>query len=201
MMEILDNQNPGLRRRFAADQAFRFEDYNDAQLEKILSDCCKTKNYKPSLEFRERALKKLEMKKYPLGRTSLRSSTTLPASLFPQPKNDVEEEDSIDSSDADTFWAEMFAKASNVRYRSQYDASIYVPDNQMIAKAPRDEKMNQDFEDEKPFDGHFESGHDCFLIDSSMSYYCTDNVATKGEQQLSLHVMCPGVHRPFQSLL
>ena len=63
IMEMLDNQNPGLKRRFAPDQAFRFEDYNNTQLEKILSDCCKAKNYKPSLEFRERALAKLEMQR------------------------------------------------------------------------------------------------------------------------------------------
>jgi hypothetical protein len=63
MMEMLDNQNPGLRRRFAADQAFRFEDYTAAQLEMILSNCCKTKHYKPLLEFRERALKQLEIQR------------------------------------------------------------------------------------------------------------------------------------------
>ena len=63
MMEMLDNQNPGLRRRFAADQAFTFDDYSNAQLELILSEYCKTRNYKPSLEFRERALKKLDMQR------------------------------------------------------------------------------------------------------------------------------------------
>jgi len=63
MMEMLDNQNPGLRRRFAPDQAFRFEDYNNNQLEKILSDGCKAKSYKPSIEFREKALKFLDMQR------------------------------------------------------------------------------------------------------------------------------------------
>jgi SpoVK/Ycf46/Vps4 family AAA+-type ATPase len=63
MLEMFDKQNPGLRRRFAPDQAFVFEDYTNSQLEKILSDCCKAKKYNPTLEFREKALKKLDMQR------------------------------------------------------------------------------------------------------------------------------------------
>ena len=63
MMEMINNQNPGLRRRFAPEQGFRFEDYTNSQLEKILSEYCRSKHYKPSLEFREKALKKLDMQR------------------------------------------------------------------------------------------------------------------------------------------
>jgi hypothetical protein len=63
MMEMLEKQNPGLRRRFAPDQAFRFEDYTNSQLNEILSRYCRDKHYKPTLEFCERALKKLEMQR------------------------------------------------------------------------------------------------------------------------------------------
>ena len=63
MMEMLDKQNPGLRRRFAPDQAFHFEDYSNAQLNEILTRYCRSKSYKPTLEFRERALRKLEMQR------------------------------------------------------------------------------------------------------------------------------------------
>ncbi|KAL3783915.1 hypothetical protein ACHAW5_011038 [Stephanodiscus triporus] len=63
MMEMINNQNPGLRRRFVPEQAFHFEDYTNSQLEKILLECCRSKHYQPSLEFREKALKKLEMQR------------------------------------------------------------------------------------------------------------------------------------------
>lgn len=63
MLEMLDKQNPGLRRRFAPDQAFYFEDYTNSQLNDILQRYCKEKQYCPTLEFRERALKKLEMQR------------------------------------------------------------------------------------------------------------------------------------------
>ena len=63
MTEMLDKQNPGLLRRFPKGEAFFFEDYTNTQLNDILSRYCRSKKYKPSLEFCERALKKLEMQR------------------------------------------------------------------------------------------------------------------------------------------
>jgi Cdc6-like AAA superfamily ATPase len=63
MMEMLEKQNPGLSRRFAPDQAFHFEDYTPSQFNTILTDYCKGKKYKPSLEFCQRAVDKLEMQR------------------------------------------------------------------------------------------------------------------------------------------
>eukprot|EP00804_Cyclotella_cryptica_P004768 CCRYP_004868-RA/>CCRYP_004868-RA protein AED:0.43 eAED:-0.24 QI:0/0/0/1/1/1/3/0/900 len=63
MLDMLDKQNPGLRRRFAPDQAFYFEDYTNNELNKILTHYCNEKHYKPTLEFCERALKKLDIQR------------------------------------------------------------------------------------------------------------------------------------------
>ena len=63
MMDMLRSQNPGLARRFAPDQAFYFDDYNEDELLQILKLVCKDKDLKPSLGFLENALKKLEMQR------------------------------------------------------------------------------------------------------------------------------------------
>ena len=60
MLAMLRNQNAGLARRFAPDQAFHFDDYTPQELLKIMQDNCCRQNFKPSLDFQEKALRKLE---------------------------------------------------------------------------------------------------------------------------------------------
>jgi len=61
MLAMLRNQNPGLARRFPPEQAFWFEDYTDAELLEILTSSCQRKGVKASVEFQEKALRKLGM--------------------------------------------------------------------------------------------------------------------------------------------
>jgi len=63
MLSMMRNQNPGLARRFAPDQAFYFEDYTELELLKIMQDSCRRHCFKTSVEFLEKALKKLEMQR------------------------------------------------------------------------------------------------------------------------------------------
>eukprot|EP00392_Amoebophrya_sp_AT5.2_P006759 g6771.t1 len=63
MLQMLNRQNPGLKRRFAPDQAFRFEDYSDTELDTILMNECKKNLWVPALEFREKAMKMLARQK------------------------------------------------------------------------------------------------------------------------------------------
>eukprot|EP00448_Togula_jolla_P024925 CAMPEP_0170575012 /NCGR_PEP_ID=MMETSP0224-20130122/3623_1 /TAXON_ID=285029 /ORGANISM="Togula jolla, Strain CCCM 725" /LENGTH=175 /DNA_ID=CAMNT_0010897741 /DNA_START=33 /DNA_END=557 /DNA_ORIENTATION=+ len=61
MLAMLRNQNPGLARRFPPEQAFRFEDYTDKELFEILAAGCRSKGVKTTIEFQEKALRKLGM--------------------------------------------------------------------------------------------------------------------------------------------
>jgi hypothetical protein len=60
MLAMLRNQNPGLARRFAPDQAFYFDDYTEQELLQIMQSNCNRQSYKPSIEFQEKAMRKLE---------------------------------------------------------------------------------------------------------------------------------------------
>uniref|UniRef100_A0A7S4Q8G3 AAA+ ATPase domain-containing protein n=1 Tax=Alexandrium monilatum TaxID=311494 RepID=A0A7S4Q8G3_9DINO len=61
MLAMIRNQNPGLARRFPPEQAFRFEDYSDKELLAILLASCRARGVKPTVEFQEKALRKLGM--------------------------------------------------------------------------------------------------------------------------------------------
>ena len=50
MREMLDNQNPGLKRRFSADYPFMFEDFNQKELLEILLLSAKNENISLSSE-------------------------------------------------------------------------------------------------------------------------------------------------------
>ena len=60
MLSMLRNQNAGLARRFAPDQAFYFEDYTSPQLLDIMQNSCQRQNFQPSIDFLEKAMLKLE---------------------------------------------------------------------------------------------------------------------------------------------
>ncbi|OLQ07138.1 Protein CfxQ [Symbiodinium microadriaticum] len=61
MLSMLREQNPGLARRFPPEQAFYFEDYTDQELMDILRNHCRSEGVKPSLDFQEKAKRKLDM--------------------------------------------------------------------------------------------------------------------------------------------
>lgn len=60
MLTMLRNQNPGLQRRFPSGEAFYFEDYTEHELLKIMQESCHRQNFKMSVDFQEKAMRKLE---------------------------------------------------------------------------------------------------------------------------------------------
>lgn len=63
MMKMLQEQNPGLSRRFPKEHAFYFDDYTASQLLQILDFNLKKNEVEASLSFREKALDVLKTQK------------------------------------------------------------------------------------------------------------------------------------------
>lgn len=114
-------------------------------------------------------------KKFPNGRTSIRSSRS-----FCPPS----------TSSGEAFMEDLFVEASNLTKRSSYDASI--KPKRPIQKLPLNDKFVREFEEE------FYKCKADILVDRSLGvlnlnfYICTDSFATRGEQ-LSLKEADGGV--------
>ncbi|GKY97164.1 hypothetical protein MPSEU_000674800 [Mayamaea pseudoterrestris] len=63
MIKMIENQNPGLARRFPKDQAFYFEDYSENELLEILDSYLKVNEVNADFSFREKALDILQIQK------------------------------------------------------------------------------------------------------------------------------------------
>mmetsp|Transcript_19813 Transcript_19813/g.22329 ORF Transcript_19813/g.22329 Transcript_19813/m.22329 type:complete len:532 (-) Transcript_19813:163-1758(-) len=114
-------------------------------------------------------------KKFPLGRTTIRSKKIFPANKFQQ--------DDDDAINGTLPWWNLFTEATNLDSRSLYDTSIGTPTK--IMKIPFDDYVETfENEDVYPSYGSNVTQHKCKLLDVSW-YSCTDDFATKGDQELN----------------